>query len=118
VGGFDVEITSDLVLSAAFTGSVTFNNLLSTVTGGAITIPESLLLVEFTAFGINMDINSKYYEFYANANIDLNFITNVSVTDGTLRLTSLLLQAEQVQAFLQHRYQGYLPLASYNLIRM
>lgn len=88
VGGFDVEITSDLVLSAAFTGSVTFNNLLSTITGGAITIPESLLLVEFTAFGINMDINSKYYEFYANANIDLNFITNVSVTDGTLRLTS------------------------------
>ncbi|MET3035923.1 LysM domain-containing protein [Chryseobacterium sp. NRRL B-14859] len=88
VGGFDVEITSDLTLSAAFTGSVTFNNLLSAITAGAITIPENLLLVEFTAFGINMDINSKYYEFYANANIDLNFITNVSVTDGTLRLTS------------------------------
>ncbi|MBL1220372.1 hypothetical protein JET18_05950 [Chryseobacterium sp. L7] len=88
VGGFDVEITSDLTLSAAFTGSVTFNNLLSAITGGAINIPENLLLVEFTAFGINMDINSKYYEFYANANIDINFITNVSVTDGTLRLTS------------------------------
>jgi LysM repeat protein len=88
VGGFDVEITSDLTLSAAFTGSVTFNNLLSAITAGAINIPENLLLVEFTAFGINMDINSKYYEFYANANIDLNFITNVSVTDGTLRLTS------------------------------
>ncbi|NIF06603.1 LysM peptidoglycan-binding domain-containing protein [Chryseobacterium sp. Tr-659] len=88
VGGFDVEITSGLNLSAAFTGSVTFNNLLSAITAGAITIPENLLLVEFTAFGINMDINSKYYEFYANANIDLNFITNVSVTDGTLRLTS------------------------------
>ncbi|MCT2409154.1 hypothetical protein NZD88_16525 [Chryseobacterium antibioticum] len=88
VGGFDVEITSDLTLSAAFTGSVTFNNLLSAITGGTINIPENLLLVEFTAFGINMDINSKYYEFYANANIDINFITNVSVTDGTLRLTS------------------------------
>ncbi|NML68703.1 hypothetical protein HHL23_02665 [Chryseobacterium sp. RP-3-3] len=88
VGGFDVEITSDLTLSAAFTGSVTFNNLLSAITAGAINIPENLLLVEFTAFGINMDINSKYYEFYANANIDINFITNVSVTDGTLRLTS------------------------------
>lgn len=88
VGGFDVEITSDLTLSAAFAGSVTFNNLLSAITAGAITIPENLLLVEFTAFGINMDINSKYYEFYANANIDLNFITNVSVTDGTLLLTS------------------------------
>lgn len=87
-GGFDVEITSDLILSASFTGSVTFNNLLSAVTAGAISIPENLLLVEFTAFGINMDINSKYYEFYANANIDLNFITNVSVTDGILRLTS------------------------------
>lgn len=88
VGGFDVEITSDLTLSAAFTGSVTFNNLLSVITLGAINIPENLLLVEFTAFGINMDINSKYYEFYANANIDINFITNVSVTDGNLRLTS------------------------------
>ncbi|WP_336690717.1 MULTISPECIES: LysM peptidoglycan-binding domain-containing protein [unclassified Chryseobacterium] len=88
VGGFDVEITSDLTLSAVFAGSVTFNNLLSAITAGAITIPENLLLVEFTAFGINMDINSKYYEFYANANIDLNFITNVSVTDGTLLLTS------------------------------
>jgi LysM repeat protein len=88
VGGFDVEITSDLTLSAAFAGSVTFNNLLSAITAGAITIPENLLLVEFTAFGINMNINSKYYEFYANANINLNFITNVSVTDGTLRLTS------------------------------
>lgn len=88
VGGFDVEITSDLALSAAFVGSVTFNNLLSAITGGAISIPENLLLVEFTSFGINMDINSKYYEFYANANIDLNFITNVSVTDGSLRLTS------------------------------
>jgi hypothetical protein len=83
-----VEITSDLTLSAAFAGSVTFNNLLSAITAGAITIPENLLLVEFTAFGINMDINSKYYEFYANANIDLNFITNVSVTDGTLLITS------------------------------
>lgn len=87
-GGFDVEITSDLTLSAAFAGSVTFNNLLSAVTAGAITIPENLLLVEFTTFGINMDINSKYYEFYANANVDLNFITNISVTDGSLRLTS------------------------------
>jgi len=87
-GGFDVEITSGLTLSAAFNGSVTFNKLLLNITGGTIIIPENLLYVEFTAFGINMDINSKYYEFYANTNINLNFITNISVTNGALRLTS------------------------------
>lgn len=87
-GGFDVEITSDLTLSASFTGSVTFNKLLLAITGGAINIPENLVLVEFTGFGINMDIPNKYYEFYANTNININFITNISVTDGSLRLTS------------------------------
>jgi len=87
-GGFEVAITSDLTLSASFVGSVTFNNLLSAITGGAIVIPDNLVLIEFTGFGINMDINNKYYEFYANTNIDINFITNISVTDGSLRLTS------------------------------
>lgn len=87
-GGFDVEITSDLTLSASFEGSVTFNDLIKAITKGAIDIPPSLLLVEFTSFGIAMDINNKYYEFYANTNISLNFITNISVTNGSLKITS------------------------------
>lgn len=87
-GGFDVEVTSDLTLSASFSGSVTFNNLLFAITGGLIKIPDNLLLIEFTGFGISMDIPNKYYEFYANTNININFITNISVTDGSLRLTS------------------------------
>jgi hypothetical protein len=88
VGGFDVEITSALALSASFTGSVTFNNLLLAITNGTIAIPENLLLVEFTSFGMNMDISNKYYEFYANADVNIDFITKISVIDGTLRLTS------------------------------
>lgn len=87
-GGFDVEITSDLTLSASFEGSVTFNDLIKAITKGAIDIPPSLLLVEFTSFGMAMDINNKYYEFYANTNINLNFITNISVTNGSLKITS------------------------------
>ncbi len=87
-GGFDVEVTSDLTLSASFAGSVTFNNLLKAITGGAIDIPANLVLVEFTGFGINMDINNKYYQFYATTNININFITNISVTNGSLQLTS------------------------------
>nr|WP_315419906.1 LysM peptidoglycan-binding domain-containing protein [uncultured Pedobacter sp.] len=87
-GGFDVEITSDLTLSASFEGSVTFNDLIKAITKDTIDIPPSLLLVEFTSFGMAMDINNKYYEFYANTNINLNFITNISVTNGSLKITS------------------------------
>ncbi|WP_440067484.1 LysM peptidoglycan-binding domain-containing protein [Tenacibaculum discolor] len=87
-GGFDVEITSDLTLSAAFDGTVSINDLLAAVTGGFIKIPESLVSVVFTGFGIDMDINSKYYAFFASGDIEMNLITNISLTDAALQLTS------------------------------
>ncbi|MBQ4819260.1 LysM peptidoglycan-binding domain-containing protein [Aquimarina sp. MMG016] len=87
-GGFDVEITSDLTLSAAFDGTVSINDLLTAVTGGFIKIPESLVSIVFTGFGINMDINSKYYAFFATGDIAINIITNISLTDASLQLTS------------------------------
>ncbi|PHO00925.1 hypothetical protein CSC82_26285, partial [Rhodobacteraceae bacterium 4F10] len=87
-GGFDVEITSDLTLSAAFDGTVSINDLLAAITGGFIKIPESLVSVVFTGFGIDMDINSKYYAFFASGDIEMNLITNISLTDAALQLTS------------------------------
>jgi LysM repeat protein len=87
-GGFYVEITSDLALSASFDGSVTFNDIIADITNNAIVIPANLVSVEFTRFGVDMDIPGKYYSFYANANVNIDFITNISIEDGSLRLTS------------------------------
>lgn len=87
-GGFDVEITSDLTLSASFNGRVLFNDLLAAITGGFVKIPESLVSVVFTGFGIDMDINQKYYAFYATGDVALDLITNISLTDASLQLTS------------------------------
>lgn len=87
-GGFEVEFTSDLALSASFNGSVTFNDLVSGITGGAVTIPPDLFSVEFTRFGLDMDIPAKYYSFYCNANANIDFITNITVEDGLLEFTS------------------------------
>lgn len=87
-GGFDVEITSDLSLSAAFEGTVSINKLMSNLTGGAINIPESIASVELTGFGISMDINSKYYAFDATGDVNFDIITNISLTDASIAFTS------------------------------
>jgi uncharacterized protein YegP (UPF0339 family)/LysM repeat protein len=87
-GGFEVEITSDLTLSASFEGMVSINDLLSAITGGFIKIPSSLASVDLTGFGIAMDINQKYYSFYATGDVAFNLITNISLTDATLQLSS------------------------------
>jgi len=87
-GGFDVEITSDLTLSSSFEGEVSINDLLSAITGGFIKIPSSLASIDLTGFGIAMDINQKYYSFYASGDVAFNLITNISLTDATLQLSS------------------------------
>jgi hypothetical protein len=87
-GGFDVEVTSDLTLSAAFTGTVSINDVLTAITGGFVKIPESLVSVNLTGFGVNMDIPGKYYAFDATGDIAFDIITNVSLTDAALQLTS------------------------------
>lgn len=89
-GTFDVEITSDLTLTASFTGEVTFGKLVSGITLGAIKVPDNLAqVVVFTGFGVGMDINNKTYSFNATTQINIDFITpNISVTNGYLLLTS------------------------------
>ncbi|PKH51755.1 hypothetical protein CXF68_14150 [Tenacibaculum sp. Bg11-29] len=88
VGGFDVEITSDLTLSAAFDGNVNINNLIAAVTNNVIAVPKSLAEINLTGFGIDMDINQKYYSFFSNGDVSFNIITNISLTNASMTMTS------------------------------
>ena len=87
-GGFEVEITSDLFLSAAFEGEVSINNLIDEITKKSIQVPDSIAKVDLTGFGISMDINQKYFSFFANGDVELNLITNVSLTNASMTMSS------------------------------
>ncbi len=116
-GGFHVEITSDLNLSANFSGSVSFNQLVSDITGGFIQIPTGIAAIEFTGFGIVMDIKNKFYSFYADVNIGVSipYITNISLTNGKVELTSSTSSANSGKSVYTAEVSGLFAIGSLQL---
>lgn len=84
-GLFNVSIDTNLRISGSYDGTVSFSDLISGITGGAIQIPSTFSLI-FTGFGLLLDQPNSNYALNASADLSLDVLGT-----GKISLTGIQL---------------------------
>jgi LysM repeat protein len=75
-GDFAVSITSELVVTGSFAGTVDFADIVSGMTNGAVRIPPQFALT-FSDFGVSVDTRGNSYSLWGGTTLTLNLFGGV-----------------------------------------
>ncbi|HEY0737440.1 MAG TPA: DUF6603 domain-containing protein [Herpetosiphonaceae bacterium] len=84
-GAFEVEITTDLVITGRFKGSVRMNDLVNTVAAGAFQIPDEFVSLAFSDFYLSLDAKQRHYSLEATADASLQLVDDIAIGLNNVR---------------------------------
>ena len=92
-GVFTVEFTSGLQFNAGFEGTAKLSDFLSTLTGGAVSLPSSIE-AELSNIKLSVDYNAKSFSFSSGFQLSLNFLEVggkpiISISDGQVSVAAI-----------------------------
>lgn len=122
-GVFTVQFDSALNFSAAFAGTATLHDFLYTLSGGIVSLPDSIS-AELSDIALTVDYNAKSFNLSSGFDVQLSFLTVggypiLSITNGTVSIGAMTppqdgsqQQLRQAQALVPARRRaGVAPLA-------
>ena len=77
-GEFDLEITSDssgnqLLINGNYEGEVSLNKLIEGISNGEVEVPNELIDISFSNFGVNLIQKDRGYDYRLYGNSDISF---------------------------------------------